>query len=173
MARAVADDPRLRAFTAVAGYYSDTTQFPADAYALARGRTAESHWNDTGTAATILAVSPDNGDVAVPLTEAYEYYGTRRGAVANYTNAFAVQSLAYTSLFDAQSAAPRLTVPFAMIHSEHALAPMLARKFFANVATPKSELWLESTGQIDFYDDPELITPATEFAVDLFRSTLG
>ena len=28
--------------------------------------------------------------------------------------------------------------------------------------TPKSELWLESQGQIDFYDDPRLIDPAVD-----------
>src|SRR5690242_21285373 len=51
-------------------------------------------------------------------------------------------------------------VPFLLVHSEHALDPSLARKFFATVRSPKSELWLESQGQIDFYDDPRLINAA-------------
>ncbi|MFE3260387.1 hypothetical protein ACFXPS_34215 [Nocardia sp. NPDC059091] len=34
------------------------------------------------------------------------------------------------------------------------------------MASPKSELWLNSVGQIDFYDDPRLIEPA---AAALFR----
>ena len=33
-------------------------------------------------------------------------------------------------------------------------------QFYASVAAPKSELWLESQGQIDFYDDLRLIGPA-------------
>ena len=167
MARAVADDPRICAFAGVAGYYSDAAAFAAsspqaDVAAIERGVAAERHWRETGEAETIPAVGPDGGDVAMPLPEAYDYYGTPRGAVDNYTNGFAVQSLAYTTSFDAQEAAPRIRVPFLLVHSEHALVPPLARLFYAAVATPKSELWLESEGQIDFYDDPRLIDPAAD-----------
>jgi hypothetical protein len=40
------------------------------------------------------------------------------------------------------------------VHSEHALAPSLAREFYSAVTSEKAQLWLESAGQIDFYDDP-------------------
>ena len=50
-------------------------------------------------------MAADNGDVAMPLAEAFSYYGTPRGAVPNYINGFAVQSWAYTSTFDAIGAA--------------------------------------------------------------------
>ena len=139
MARAVADDQRIFAFAGVAGYYSDAAVFATASpreyrAAIERGLTAEQRWRETGEAETIPAVAPDGGDVAMPLREAYEFYGTPRGAVDNYTNGFAVQSLAYTTPFDAQEAAARIEVPFLLIHSEHALAPPLARKFYAAVA---------------------------------------
>jgi fermentation-respiration switch protein FrsA (DUF1100 family) len=177
MARAVADDPRIRAFAGVAGYYSDAAAFAESspqAYqaAIDRGRAAEHRWRETGEVETIPAVAPDGGDVAMPLHEAYEFYGTRRGAVANYTNAFAVQSLAYTTSFDAQEAAARIRVPFLLVHSEHALAPPLARRFYASVGTPKSALWLQSQGQIDFYDDPQLIGAAADAVAERLASTL-
>src|SRR5512132_4318498 len=167
MAKAVADDRRIRAFAGVAGYYSDAAAFAEsspDAYqaAIDRGLVAEKRWRDTGVAETIPAVAADGGDVAMPLREAYEFYGTPRGAVDNYTNGFAVQSLAYTTPFDAQEAAARIRVPFLLVHSEHALAPALARNFYVSVNTQKSELWLESQGQIDFYDQPRLIDPAAD-----------
>jgi uncharacterized protein len=167
MAKAVADDPRISAFAGVAGYYSDAAAFAEaspDAYqaAIDRGLAAEKRWREKGEAETIPAVAPDGGDVAMPLREAYDFYGTSRGAVDNYTNGFAVQSLAYTTSFDAQEAAARIGVPFLLVHSEHALAPPLARNFYAAVNTQKSELWLESQGQIDFYDQPRLIDPATD-----------
>jgi fermentation-respiration switch protein FrsA (DUF1100 family) len=167
MARAVADDARIGVFAGVAGYYSDPASFAETSpreyrAAIERGRAAERRWREAGEADTIPAVAPDGGDVAMPLREAYEFYGTARGAVANYTNGFAVQSLAYTTPFDAQEAASRIRVPFLLVHSEHALAPPLARKFYATVSTPKAELWLESQGQIDFYDDPRLIEPAAD-----------
>src|SRR5262249_31253117 len=148
MARAVADDRRIVAFAGVAGVYPDAEESAAssprgDEAAIDRGRKAEQLWRDTGTVETIPAVSPEGGDVAMPLREAYEFYGTARGAVDNYTNAFAVQSFAYTTPFDAQEASARLAVPFLLVHSEHALAPPLARTFYAGVTTPKSQLWLQ------------------------------
>ena len=109
----------------------------------------------------------------MPLREAYEYYGTPRGAVDNYTNGFAVQSLAYTTPFDAQEAAARIRVPFLLVHSEHALAPPLARRFYASIGTSKSELWLESRGQIDFYDDPRLINPAADAIAERFTTPVA
>src|SRR5215467_13542674 len=92
----------------------------------------------------------------MPLAEAFAYYGTPRGAVPNYINGFAVQSWAYTSTFDAIGAAKLITVPTIVIHSERALAPSLARRFQADLKNARV-LWVESSGQIDFYDDPGLI----------------
>jgi uncharacterized protein len=177
MARAVADDPRIDAFAGVAGYYSDATAFAESSpqeyqAAIDRGQAAEKRWRETGEVETIPAVAPDGGDVAMPLREAYEFYGTPRGAVDNYTNGFAVQSLAYTTPFDAQEAAARIRVPFLLVHSEHALAPPLARSFYATLCTPKSELWLESPGQIDFYDDPRLINPAADAITERFTTEI-
>src|SRR5262249_16339301 len=128
MAKAVADDPRIRAFAGGAGDHSDAAAFAqsspaADQGAINRGLAAEKRWREPGAAESIRAVAPDGGDVAMPLREAYEYYGTPRGAVDNYTNAFAVQSLAYTTPFHTQAAAARIEVPFLLVHSEHALAP--------------------------------------------------
>jgi fermentation-respiration switch protein FrsA (DUF1100 family) len=176
MARAVADDRRIAAFAGVAGYYSDADAVSRESpdaaqAAIARGRAAEQRWRQTGDAETIPAVAPDGGDVAMPLREAFEFYGTSRGAVDNYTNGFAVQSLAHTTLFDAQEAASRIRVPFLMVHSENALAPSLARKFYERVTTNKSELWLDSQGQVDFYDDERLIGPATDAIAALIQTT--
>jgi hypothetical protein len=117
----------------------------------------------------IPAVAADGGDVAMPLREAFEYYGTARGAVPNYVNAFAVESYDRPAV-DAQEAARRLAVPFLLVHSEHALAPALARQFYSGVTSGKTQLWLASAGQIDFYDDPALIESASDAAAELFRT---
>jgi uncharacterized protein len=67
-----------------------------DAYraTINRSRAAERKWRETGEAETIRAVAPDGADVAMPLREAYEFYGTPRGQVSNYVNRYAVQSSA-------------------------------------------------------------------------------
>ena len=167
MVRSVSEDPRFRAFAGVAGVYTDNAKTkgwmgPAYDAKLERGRDAEARWRETGEAETIPAVGPDGGDVAMPLREAYEFYGTPRGQVPNYVNGYAVQSLAYSLPFDARGAADEIDVPVLIVHSETALVPELAHEFYSAVRSPKRELWLESQGQIDFYDDPRLITPAAD-----------
>jgi hypothetical protein len=71
--------------------------------------------------------------------------------------------------FDARGAADVLEVPVLIVHSERALAPDLARAFYTAVKSPKRQLWLESQGQIDFYDDPKLIGPAADAVAKLWR----
>jgi fermentation-respiration switch protein FrsA (DUF1100 family) len=171
MVRAVADDERFAAFAGVAGVYTDVEQTKASmgsAYdaAIERGRTAERTWRETGEAETIPAVAPDGGDVAMPLREAYEFYGTPRGQVPNYVNGYAVQSFAYSLPFDARAAADDIRVPVLVVHSENALVPALAHAFHDAVMAPKQDLWLSSEGQIDFYDDPKLIGPAADAVAD-------
>ena len=173
MVRAVAGDSRFRAFAGVAGVYTDNARtrsamgaaYQAD---IERGRAAERRWKETGEAETIPAVAPDGGDVAMPLREAYEFYGTPRGQVRNYVNGYAVQSMAYTLPFDARGAADVIEVPALLVHSQKALAPELARAFYSAVKSHKRELWLDSQGQIDFYDDPRLITPAADAVAGFF-----
>jgi uncharacterized protein len=174
MVRAVAEDQRFRAFAGVAGVYTDNAKTVARmgaAYqaAIDRGLAAERTWRETGEAETIPAVASDGGDVAMPLREAYEFYGTPRGRVPNYVNGYAIQSLAHSLPFDARRAADVITVPVLIVHSERALAPDLAHAFYAAVRSPKQELWVTSQGQIDFYDDPKLITPAADAVAAFLR----
>jgi hypothetical protein len=177
VAAAVAEDPRLRAFAAVAGFFHDVAMqlkwmgeagFEA---AIAAGRAARERWEATGQTDTIPAVG--DGEVAMPLAEAFNYYGTPRGAAPNYVNAFAVMSREHTVPFDAQSAAPKIRVPTALVHSEKALAPALARSFHAALGGPKAIHWLTSQGQVDFYDDPKLIAAAADLVAVHLRAALG
>jgi fermentation-respiration switch protein FrsA (DUF1100 family) len=108
----------------------------------------------------------------MPLREAYEFYGTPRGAVPNYVNGFAVQSFAYTIPFDAVGAARSIKVPTLVVHSENALAPPLARKFIAGLRFPHEDLWLRSVGQIDFYDDTNLIAQAADAVTKFLQARL-
>ena len=130
---------------------------------------ANYRWRETGVEETVPAVAADNGDVAMPLAEAFAYYGTPRGAVPNYINSFAVQSWANTSTFDAIGAAKLITVPTIVIHSEKALAPSLARRFQADLNNARV-LWVETSGQIDFYDDPGLIAIGADAVTRFFTA---
>ncbi|MFL6617086.1 MAG: alpha/beta hydrolase [Povalibacter sp.] len=174
MAAAVAEEPGFLAFAGIAGFYKTATpeSIAASQTGIERGRAAERKWRETGIAETIPAVAPDGGDVGMPLREAYEFYGTPRGAVPNYVNGYAVQSFAYTIPFDAIGPAREINVPTLVVHSENALAPPLARQFIASLRAPHHELWVRSVGQIDFYDDPQLIGRAADAVTEFFRETL-
>lgn len=173
MAAVVASEPRFRAFVGIAGVYHDAEAQKAamgDKYeaAIQRARAARDRRLTSGEVEYIPAVASDLGDVAMPLREAFEYYGTARGAVSNYMNRFAVESRLETLPFDAQRAAASIAVPTLLVHSEQALAPPWARRFYARLRVPKRELWLDTKGQIDFYDDPRLIDAATDGAATHF-----
>jgi fermentation-respiration switch protein FrsA (DUF1100 family) len=174
MAKAVAQEKSFKAFAGVAGYYAAATEesIAASKHVIARGAAAEERWRESGVNETIPAVGPEGGDVGMPMREAYEYYGTARGAVPNYVNEYAVQSMAYTTRFNAVDAAREILVPTLMVHSEKALAPSLARRFFAGLAGPHEELWLASRGQIDFYDDSELISQSADAIAQWFERHL-
>jgi uncharacterized protein len=172
MSRAVAEDDRFKGFAGVAGVYVAAPADAASSPGVLRGQAAEEEWKRTGRAETIPAVGPDGGDIAMPLREAYEYYGTPRGAVPNYTNRYAVQSFAYTGKFDSQGAAPLIKVPTIIIHSENAMIPALAHSFFERLTAPRQQLWLESQGQIDFYDDAKLIGRASDAIVSFFAKSV-
>jgi uncharacterized protein len=183
MAVAVARDPVFAAFAGVAGVYTDgaaVRESMGEAYAptVRRGEAAERRWRETGVVETIPAVAADGEaggtEVAMPLDEAYAFYGTPRGAVPTYVNAFAVASWAHTLPFDAQHAAPAMRVPAIVVHSEHALVPPWAHAFHdALPASRRRQVWLESAGQIDFYDDPALIGPAADAVVGFLDEVTG
>jgi hypothetical protein len=71
--------------------------------------------------------------------------------------------------FDARSAADVIKVPVLIVHSEKALTPDLAHGFYSAVKSPKHELWLQSQGQIDFYDDPKLTSLAADAVAAFLR----
>jgi fermentation-respiration switch protein FrsA (DUF1100 family) len=176
MSGAVADDRRIGAFGAIAGFYHSVEkqkEWMGEGYAraLARAARAREAFEETGEAEMIPAVG--DGEVAMPLAEAFEYYGTERGDHENYTNAFALMSREHTLTWDALENAKKISQPTLMVHSDNALAPALARTFHENLADEDSSLvWMESEGQIDFYDDPDLIEPIADLLQEHFNSNL-
>ena len=177
MARAVADDDRIVAFASVAGAFVSPERIRKAMgqkfdELLQRSTDAQSRWQATGDAEIIPAVGSPGSDVAMPSPEAFEYYGTSRAGRA-YVNGFAVQSWAHTLPFDSQGAAASISAPTLIVHSANATFPEEASRFAANVAGDKSEVWLTSQGQVDFYDSPDLIGRSADAAAGHFRAAVG
>ncbi|MBW2507044.1 MAG: alpha/beta hydrolase [Deltaproteobacteria bacterium] len=175
LAPAVAGDGRVKAWGAVAGFFHDATrqrEWMGDDYeqALERAVAARELFEDTGEAAVIPALGEHES--AVPLGDAFEYYRAGRGLVPNYINELALMSGEHTLTWDAQAAAYDITVPTIVVHSENAIAPDLARKFFAALGGLKDQVWIESKGHVDFYDEPERVNLAADHLTRHFRAHL-
>lgn len=171
-----AGDARVRSLGLVAGYYRDPAAMRANdpegfEARVAQGRDARVHYELTSEVLTIPAAALE-GDAAMQTADTVDYY-TRRAAVPNYRNAFAVMSREHFLPFDVQAAAPQITIPVAMIHSEKALSPPWARAFHQALRGPKSLDWLNSRGQTDFYDDPELVSASADRLAQHFHETLS
>lgn len=163
---ASANNPRVKAIGAVVGYYRHVAEMRARdpegfQSKVEQGIAARKHYEITGEVLLVPAVAL-TGDAAMTLPETFDYYGTPRAAVPNYTNAFAVMSREHFLPFDVQAAAPQIQAPVVMVHSEKALSPNWARKFYDDLTAPKRIEWIESKGQVDFYDDPKLVAAASD-----------
>jgi hypothetical protein len=173
---AAVDNPRVRALGTVAGYYRDPTELSAkDAAGFGEkvdaGRRAREHFEATGEVLTIPAAAL-TGDAAMTLPDTYDYYATRRAGVLSYRNELAVMSREHFLGFDVQAAASKLTAPIAMVHSEKALSPNWAWRFYESVRAPKSIDWIESDNQVDFYDTPRLVREASDRIARHLREAL-
>jgi uncharacterized protein len=168
-------DKRIKSLGLVAGYYrdpeaiktGDPTGFDAR---VAQGVAARQLYETTGEVLTIPAAAL-HGDAAMQTQDTYDYY-TRRAAVPNYINAFAVMSREVILPFDVQSLASSLTMPVTMIHSKTALAPSWAQAFYHQRMSPKAFHFVDSGGQTDFYDDHNLVSQSAIFLADHFAVTL-
>jgi fermentation-respiration switch protein FrsA (DUF1100 family) len=174
-AHAALRNPAVRALGLVAGYYRDPAEVEAmDPHGFAakieQGVAARLAF-EAGEAPFLIPAASLTGGSAMTSVDTVDYY-IRRAAVSNYTNASAVMSREWFLSFDVHAAAPDLTIPVCMIHSEQALSPHWARRFYSRLGRPGDLIWLTSRGQTDFYDDPALVGPVSTHLTDHFTRHL-
>jgi fermentation-respiration switch protein FrsA (DUF1100 family) len=175
LASVAAREKRIKAWAGVAGYYHDAKyarMAMGDAYdeEIRRAMASRERYEKTGECETMVAVGGPGA--AMELPDADAYYGTRRGQRPNHVNEVAVMSREHLLLWDAQQYAPEIEIPTMMVHSERSLSPALARSFYGSVKGPKQDLWVESQGQVDFYDDPELVGTVCNALSKFFRANM-
>jgi hypothetical protein len=83
----------------------------------------------------------------------------------------ATLSWLYWLSFDGLRAADRVRVPTLLIHGDGCVLPENAKAIHARLNAPKRLLWTDG-GQIDFYDQPALVSKAVDAAHQHFRETL-
>lgn len=177
-ARAAASDPSINALVTIAGFYHDPQvmrQWLGENYEarLQMGRTARIKYETTGQVDYMTNVAPFDSNVAMPGQEAYEYYGTSRGARRGWVNRSAVMFFEPFLQFNAIDAGREIKAPTLVIHSDTALVPDGARRFFASIPTNQKQLaWMTTENHIAFYDRPEVVQSAAGKAAHWFKQTL-
>ncbi|MCG8364251.1 MAG: hypothetical protein MJA27_13085, partial [Pseudanabaenales cyanobacterium] len=101
----------------------------------------------------------------------FYYTNPERGAIAEYDNRFPIMAWEEWLTFDALAAAGGIDLPYLMIHGDQMALPENARAFYADVEGPKSLEWLDGL-QMDYYDQPELVSNAADLAAKHFNQTL-
>jgi uncharacterized protein len=122
-------------------------------------RAAAERYEKTGRELLLPAVERN------PLTTApgADYYTSpERGAVPQWDNTFNPASWTHWLDYDAQAAAPLLTQPLLVVHSDAAASPESVREFVALVPGRVEQLWLSDVSQFDFYDAREPMTAAAD-----------
>lgn len=177
-ARAAASNPSIKSLVTVAGFYHDPQvmrQWLGKNYEarLQMGIAARHKYETTGQVDYMTNVDPKNLNVAMPGEEAYEYYGTTRGTRPGWVNRSAVMFFEPFLQFNAIDAGREIKAPTLVIHSDKALVPDGARRFFASIPTTKKNLhWMKTANHIAFYDQPEVVQEAAGEAAKWFKQTL-
>jgi uncharacterized protein len=177
-AKAAAMDKSINALVTVAGFYHDPQvmrQWLGDNYEarVKMGREARIKYEKTGLVDYMTNVEPKNQNVAMPGQEAYDYYGTSRGSQPGWINRSAVMFFEPFLQFNAINAGRDIKAPTLVIHSDTALVPNGARRFFDSISTKQKNLhWMTTENHIAFYDQPEVVEEAATQAAKWLKQTL-
>jgi hypothetical protein len=174
---AIAGGAPIASFASVAGWFHDTASVApfyggaeGVAMRLDRGRSALDEYLGTGEVRTVAAY--ENGNDRAGMFFELDYYAsTGRGAIQAWTNAMAEFSWLYWLTFDGLSAAPRVSVPTLLVHSDDCVLPGNVKTVRDRLAGPSELVWAHG-GQTDFYDQPDQVSLAVDAADRHFRRTL-
>jgi fermentation-respiration switch protein FrsA (DUF1100 family) len=178
MARAIADGAPLRAFVTVAAWLHDPgtvgqvyggAEGVAERLALAAA--ARERYERTGAVDYVAAYDPGGNGAAMFFPVDY-YARPERGAVPQWVNRFPVMAWSDWLTYDALAAAPDVTVPTLLIHSDDSAYPDNVRRFHAALAGPKDLFWTQGQ-HIDFYDRDPHVARAAAAAAAHFALALG
>ena len=133
---------------------------------IALGRAAAAREAETGEPQLIPAAGPEGSDAL--MTMPGYYTDPARGLVPEWENTFNLASWEGWLTFDGIRSAAGIDEPTLIVHSDAAAVPEGARAFYAELAAPRSELWLDGVIQSDFYDRPVPVTTAADAAAAHF-----
>ncbi|MBC8119599.1 MAG: alpha/beta hydrolase [Burkholderiaceae bacterium] len=175
--RELAQGADIKSFASVAGWYHDAASV-APFYGetegvrlrVSRAQEAVERFTTTGEVTTVPAYEDGNDRAGMffPL----DYYARAdRGAVPSWKNEMAEMSWLYWLTFDGLSAADRVDKPTLLVHGDGCVFPDHVRQIHSRLKGEKRLVWLEG-GQVDFYDQPDLVEAAMAEVGPWFARTL-
>ncbi|QCW98864.1 alpha/beta hydrolase [Aggregatimonas sangjinii] len=179
MMQATAEDKRIKALgTVVAWLMTPETAklfYGGDEGTNARIQKAQNAKKDfatTGDIAYVPAYEPENMEAAMFFP--VEYYALEsRGAIAPWTNNFAVMSWEPWLTYDGIASSNDVTVPTIMIGSEKQFLPDGAKTAFENIRNDKKRaVWMDEYQHDQFYDNEEVIEKSVTELARHFRANL-
>lgn len=180
MAHAIAGGAPFQSFVTVAAWLHDEATAKAiytpERYdrLIAASQQAEAYYEANGTIQyTLAATNNEDIDLAAMRWADPSFYYTNpaRGAIPEYDNRFPIMAWEEWLTFDALAAADGIDVPYLMIHGDQMALPDNARSFYSTVDAPKAIAWVEGL-QMDYYDQPALVSTAADRVAEHFGATL-
>ncbi len=132
------------------------------------GRNAAATEAETGEPQLIPATGPEGSASLMPGAPYYTEEGL--GMIPEWENTFNLASWEGWLTFDGVRAAPGITQPLIIVHSEDAAIPQGAHRFYDALTAEKKELWLEGVTQFDFYHREDAVTASSDAVADFFAS---
>jgi pimeloyl-ACP methyl ester carboxylesterase len=142
---------------------------------IRRGREAQARFASTGVVEYIPAASNSDATAAMfaPGDLLAYYLDVRRGGIPQWGNQFAVMSWPEWLELDAIAVAPHVHQPTLIVHAESAAIPQGARRFAAAMSDVPRQVWLDGPTQLDFYDNPSVVSRAAGEALEHLTGTLS
>lgn len=128
---------------------------------------AEERENESGKPQLIPAAGPAGSDALMAM-DSY-YTDPEGGMIPEWENTFNLRSWKGWLTFDAIQSAPRIVQPMLIVHSDAAAIPHGAKRFYKDLRSPKSQLWLDNVSQFDFYDQEQAVNTSVAAAVEHFK----
>ena len=139
---------------------------------IAAAKSAKQRFEKEGVVEYVPTISET--DPAAAMYGPFDYYlDPDRGAIPEWSKRFAVMSWEDWLTFSPLGAAARIHVPVLMVHSDDAVLPDYAKRFFGELPTDDKTLHWTTGSQFDFYDQEPQVTESVQQLVAHFRKHLG
>ena len=172
---ATATDSRIKAVATIAAWLQHPNTTPmfyggteGVQHRLDLAQSAQRKYEQTGEMEYVSAYDPTEGSGAAMFFPIDYYANPQRGAVAEWTNRFAVPGWQEWLTLDALSPAATINVPVQMVHSDGSALPQNARLFFDGLKAEKDLHWTEGE-HTQFYDQEPYVSRSARIVVDHFQ----